>query len=39
MLLHKIDGKQISLPADSNYWPEKAYLKWHREREFRNLSD
>jgi putative restriction endonuclease len=36
MLLHKIDGKQIYLPADSNYWPEKAYLKWHRERKFRH---
>src|SRR3989338_7358042 len=26
MLLHRIGGKQIHLPVDSNYWPDKACL-------------
>lgn len=36
MLLHRIGGKQIHLPVDSSYWPDKACLAWHRERKFRN---
>jgi putative restriction endonuclease len=37
LLLHRIAGKQIHLPPDSSYWPDKACLTWHRERKFRNL--
>jgi putative restriction endonuclease len=36
MLLHRIGGKQIHLPVDSSYWPDKACVTWHRERKFRN---
>lgn len=37
LLLHRIAGKQIHLPPDSSYWPDKACVAWHRERKFRNL--
>lgn len=37
LLLHRIAGKQIHLPPDSDYWPDKACVAWHRERKFRNL--
>lgn len=36
-LLHRTCGKQIHLPLDRNYWPDKGYLAWHRERKFGNL--
>jgi len=36
MLLQNMEGKQIHLPVDRNYRPEKTYLKWHREHKLRN---
>jgi putative restriction endonuclease len=31
-LLRRISGKQIHLSSDRDYWPDKSYLAWHRER-------
>ncbi len=35
-LLSRIAGKRIHLPADRDYWPDKGYLAWHRERKLRH---
>jgi putative restriction endonuclease len=32
LLLSLKANSRILLPADSNYWPDKAHLKWHRNR-------
>ena len=34
-LLSKIVGRSIHLPGDRDFWPDKAYLAWHRERKLR----
>ncbi len=30
-LLKKMEGRKILLPNSREYWPDKRYLKWHRE--------
>ena len=37
-LLSRVVGKCIHLPADRDYWPDKANLAWHRERKLRDPS-
>ena len=36
LLLGRTAGKRIHLPADRDYWPDKGYLAWHRERKLRH---
>lgn len=31
-LLARFSGNRIHLPANRDYWPDKSYLTWHRER-------
>jgi putative restriction endonuclease len=33
-LLRNMGGKQIALPINRDYWPDKAHLNWHREHKF-----
>jgi len=37
LLLQRMAGKQILLPADNNYWPDRACVARHREYKCRNL--
>jgi putative restriction endonuclease len=32
--LSGLEGKQIHLPIDQSYWPDKKYISWHRRRIF-----
>jgi putative restriction endonuclease len=34
LLLSRLAGCHIKVPADRNYWPSKTQLAWHRERKF-----
>jgi putative restriction endonuclease len=34
LLLGQREGQRIQLPANPDYWPEKAHLRWHREHKF-----
>jgi putative restriction endonuclease len=34
LLLARREGKPIHLPANRDYWPDKAHLRWHREHKF-----
>ncbi len=33
-LLRRSPGRQIELPADRNYWPDRSHLAWHRKHKF-----
>jgi putative restriction endonuclease len=33
-LLKRMDGRQINLPGNRNYWPDKTHLAWHRDNKF-----
>jgi putative restriction endonuclease len=33
-LLRRSPGRQIVLPADRNYWPDRSHLAWHRKHKF-----
>lgn len=32
--LNRMAGRQIQLPVNRNYWPDKTHLTWHREQKF-----
>jgi putative restriction endonuclease len=37
-LLSRIAGNPLRLPANRDYWPDRTYLAWHRERKLRHPS-
>ncbi len=37
-LLRQTVGKQIELPANRSYWPDKSHLAWHRSHKFQGTE-
>ncbi|HEX8835053.1 MAG TPA: HNH endonuclease, partial [Abditibacteriaceae bacterium] len=38
LALRSLVGKQIMLPADRSYWPDKTHLDWHRKNKLGSLE-